>query len=169
MVRVGLPTSARNVPGYLRMKKGLRVNEFIKRAEELARFKDDLAILKSNFKTESTKFMFPTIMCRYRRGMNPVRGIYYELQKTLFQFDKDNPVHIWIITLFHNKEWYRKLIEAIAHDYFIITKFQQAHLPQFRNKHIERELSVLNNVKENLLHYKEVFSLMSDQLDRYLK
>jgi len=133
-------------------------------------FQSDLELLKNSFRTESSKFMFPTVLCRYRKGMNPVRALYYELQKTLFQFDKNNKVHVWILELFKDEEWYNELIMALEYDYRSITKFQQKHMPAGSTaRYAERELSVLNNVKENIKHFKEVFILMKDNEDRYLK
>jgi len=162
------PAYARTLPGYTFAKNGIARHKYLQQQETLDVFNEDLEILRDSFKTEATEFMFPTIMCRYRKGMNPVRGLYYELQKTLFTYNEADIVHRWIISLFHDQSWYNELITALEYDYEAITKFQHKHLPKTRNKHIERELSVLNNVKENLLHFKEVFILMNGSCDRYL-
>jgi len=166
----GLPPFAREFKSYPYAAAELKNYKIRIRKSKYLDFENDLEVLKNNFKTESSKFMFPTVMSNYRRGMNPVRALYYELQKTLFQFDKNNHVHVWILSLFKDIDWYNSLIDALEADCRAITKFQLKHLPVATvRKGPGREISVLNNVKENLKHFKEVFILMKESEDRYLK
>ena len=165
-----LPSYARDFKSFTYASIALKNQRIRARNNIILDFENDLELLKDNFETESAQFMFPTVLSQYRRGMNPVRALYYELQKTLFQFDKTNEVHLWMISLFSDEDWYKSLIKALNTDYRAISKFQQKHLPQGATaKSVERELSVLNNVKENLKHFKEVFILMKDNENRYLK
>lgn len=165
-----LPSYTRNFKSFTYASIALKNQRIRARNNIILDFENDLELLKDNFETESAQFMFPTVLSQYRRGMNPVRALYYELQKTLFQFDKTNEVHLWMISLFSDEDWYKSLIKALNTDYRAISKFQQKHLPQGATaKSVERELSVLNNVKENIKHFKEVFVLMKDNENRYLK
>ena len=158
-----LPAVAREFKSFVYANNELKNQRIRKRNNTILDFESDLELLKNNFKTESVEFMFPSILCNYRRGMNPVRALYYELQKTLFQFDKNNHVHIWIIDLFSDKEWSDRLIKSLEIDYNSISKFQQKYLPAASiSKDIERKISILNNVKDNLNHFREVFMLMQD-------
>jgi len=154
---------ARHFPSYNSMMKDMARVELSARNNQIREFEEDLEQLKDNFKTESTIFMFPTVLSKYRRGMNPVRALYYELQKTLFQFDKNNYIHNWMLNLFSDKEWSDRLIKSLEIDYNSISKFQQKYLPAASiSKDIERKISILNNVKDNLNHFREVFMLMQD-------
>ena len=164
-----LPGYAKQYEGY---KRSVKYLENYKKAQvnyHVAMFFEELENLKTTFKTESALFKFPTIMSKYRKGLNPVTMLYNELQKTLFYFDKENETHVWLLSLFADKEWLKALINAIQEDCNAITRFQLRHVPETRSKQIEREISVLNNVRDNLIHYREVFMLMEDMTSRYLK
>jgi hypothetical protein len=169
VIEGNLPSYSKKYVGYQATLNGLREEKKNRKTNLINDFNQDLELLTSGFQTQSSLFMFPTVMSKYRKGINPVTALYNELQKTLFYFNKSNATHRWILKLFKDSDWFNALIKAIDYDYASISRFQQRHLHQVSNKHIERELSVLNNVKENLLHYKEVFLLMTETTDRYLK
>lgn len=169
VIEGGLPSYAKKYVGYHATMAGLAEAKERQQQNAMNDFNNDLDLLTKNFQTQSPFFTFKPIMCKYREGINPVTALYNELQKTLFYFDKENQNHIWLLELFKDQVWLYQLISAIESDYESITNFQKRHLHQISNKKIERELLVLNNIKENLLHYKEVFELMTDTTSRYLK
>ena len=109
--------------------------------------KDDF---HSRLKTRSCAFMFPTTMAGYRKGINPVDALYNTLQRTLFNFDKKDVYHIWIIGLFKNPDWNNKLQCALIADCETISRRMQIY-PKDKD---------LDRLYLKFLHYREVFKLM---------
>jgi len=126
-------------------------------------FFKDLENLKDSFCTESAKFKFPTILAHYKRGINPVRSLYNELQKVLFCYDKNNCTHQWILSLFKDDEWVADLMTAIDNDISSIVQLLNKWSKNNHTTHnIKQELKVLAQIAENLNLYKEVFTLVSE-------
>jgi hypothetical protein len=125
------------------------------------KFDHELMLLKENFSTESSKFMFPTILSKYRKGINPVKALYNEIQRVLCQYNKHNTEHQWVINLFKDNDWFASLISAINTDIAKICDFQNKWK---QNVHysIQEIVHSMHSVKENLEHYKEVFLLVND-------
>ena len=116
------------------------------------------SLLKS-FQTRRSVFMFPTILCRYRRNINPVNALYHSLQDTLFNYDEDNSTHQWIVSLFKNKKWLSLLITCIKKDIQKIDAFISKHTKMLSG-YSSSIIQSLRNIKKDFLHYAEAFILM---------
>ena len=66
-------------------------------------------------------FKYPSILAKFRRGINPVSAIYNEMQKVLL-LDNNDAYSVWLMSLFDNKEWVAKLIHALDTDIKSISK-----------------------------------------------
>ena len=77
--------------------------------------------------TRNSTFMFPTILSKYRRGINPVDALYNYLQEVLFYFDYNNKTHTWVMSLFQNTQWTAYLIAAIEKDCIAIDNIQSQY------------------------------------------
>lgn len=131
-------------------------------------FDFELEKLMNSFSTESSKFMFPTVLIKYRKGMNPVKALYNEVQRVLFQYSKHNKEHVWIVSLFDDQQWFNSLISALDIDIEKIHEFQKKW-KKYNNNEIKETVHFLYNVTENLNHFKEVFLLIHSHNKEILK
>jgi hypothetical protein len=127
-----------------------------------AEFSRDLKSLESNLKTNSSKFKFPTILCNYRKGINPVVALYHNVQEALFKYDPKNKKYVWIINLFLNKRWLTELLSAINTDIKSINTIIKKYNSNRDSTYINAKLNELLDKKKNLTHYAEVFVLVEE-------
>lgn len=133
-----------------------RTSEFILYTNQ---FEDKLENLKESFKTHHHNFKFPSILRKYRKGINPVTALYNELQEALFLYNASNDYYVWVISLFKNKAWTESLLTAIEHDIVAIKCFLNEHTA-IGTKLYKDDIGTIQNIQKNLAHYYEVFSLM---------
>lgn len=98
------------------IRKFLTNNQVDTYTEEKEKFDLEYTILLKKLKTNKSDFKFPTVLYKYRPGINPVRALYFDVKALEVLYDKENKTHRWLISLFEDKKWYRKLQNAIHHD-----------------------------------------------------
>ena len=91
-------------------------NEVDNYTEEKEKFDLEFSIVMKRLKTNKSDFKFPTVLYKYRPGINPVRAIYFDLKAMEVLYDKENKNHRWLLSLFEDKKWYKKLLNAIHTD-----------------------------------------------------
>lgn len=72
--------------------------------------------LLANLKTKNSNFMFPSVLCRYRRGINPVKALYLSLQETILKYDSENDFHNWVLSIFEDDVVYELLLNSVRED-----------------------------------------------------
>lgn len=122
-------------------------------------FNQEYNNLIKNFNTRSTYFMFPTILSGYKKGINPADAIYNDLQESLFKYDINNKFYMWTINLFKNEEWVDILCHALQKDIISIDLFQTLKFDP-TNGIGDKEIKDLELMKNNFIHYIEVFNSM---------
>ncbi len=94
------------------------------RNEQTAILNEDFLFIKEsillNLKTRNSKFMFPSVLCRYRKGLNPVKALYLSLQEAILKYDPDNNFHKWIISIFEDDTLHDSLLSAIREDMAVL-------------------------------------------------
>ena len=152
---IGGPDVTESISTILAQSK---VDEFINLQST---FNYDYAYLKDNMHTRSTDFMYPGILNRYRRGINPVAALYNSLQEALFKYDETNKHYVWIVSLFADSDWIANLYEALDSDVTritsIISKYRASN-SAFINKKLKR----LQKLKETFLQFIEVFGMVQE-------
>lgn len=91
-------------------------NEVDNYTEEKEKFDLEFSIVLKRLKTNKSDFKFPTILYKYRPNINPVRAIYFDIKALEVLYDKENKNHRWLLSLFQDKKWYKKLLNAIHTD-----------------------------------------------------
>lgn len=126
--------------------------------EELANDHDRFL---ESMETVSPEFMFPTILAKYRKGINPVKSIYYSMQEAVLKYDPTDPTYVWVLGLFEDHDWYEKLMIAIRADLH--------SCEMVLRKHIHNDSSMAMNYKRNLANiledyqvYIDIFSMLAD-------
>lgn len=150
-----------------RVETSLEINRLYSYIDAQAQFNCDYAEL-ANFKTNDPEFMFPTVLSKYRRGINPVNALYHSLQEALFQYSSDNETYVWIINLFKDKEWLNRLLYAVQKDRDDIQAFcHRYYRASLNSNFIANEIRELKQLQKNFDHYAEVFLLMNDWDKKY--
>lgn len=151
-------------------KRLSEVTKTINRKQEIfkkTQFDTELEKLMMSFSTESSKFMFPTVLAKYRKGINPVKALYNEVQRVMFQYNSNNNEHKWVVSLFKDQLWFNSLISALDVDIEKIHEFQHKWRRQ-NNEDIKETVEYLYNVTENLNHFKEVFLLINNHTNEII-
>ena len=91
-------------------------NEVDNYTDEKEKFDLAYSIVLKKLKTNKTEFKFPTVLYKYRPNINPVRAIYFDVKALELLYDKENKNHRWLLSLFEDKRWYKKLLNAIHTD-----------------------------------------------------
>lgn len=93
----------------------------------LYRIKLEYIHIINHMQTRSSDFKFPTVLALYRSDINPIKALYYEIREVVLHYNQDNEIHVWLISLIQNVEFYNKLIDAIDNDIskldYFITKY----------------------------------------------
>ena len=113
--------------------------------------------------TNSAKWLYPAIQGKYRKDLNPVRAIYYELKALMFFYNSNDPYHNWLVDVFKEPETIDSIIACMKIDIEklrkIISKFYpiisfidgsmpllMSHIMQLRSS-MKSEVKVLENFK----------------------
>ena len=91
-------------------------NEVVNYTDEKEKFDLEFSIVHKKLKTNKAEFKFPTVLFKYRPNINPVRAIYFDVKALELLYDKENKNHRWLLSLFEDKRWYKKLLTAIHTD-----------------------------------------------------
>lgn len=120
--------------------------------------KDYVGII-STLATASPDFMFPTILGRYRKNINPVKALYYEAREVFRRYNPENPVHVWLVDLLTDAEYNNKIIDALWQDIKRLERIvSRYYLPITRyTDKIPLELFHARQLVKDFRHYLQVF------------
>ena len=111
--------------------------------------------------TKSAEFMFPSILCNYRKGINPVKALYNSLQESILKYDRENTHYNWILSLFEDSAWYDNLMLALRTD---ISNGKEILKSGMNNESIliKDDKKNLARTLEDFLTYVEIFEMLKD-------
>jgi len=118
-------------------------------------FNIDLANIK--YKTRSHRFMFPSILCSYKRNINPVCALYNITQEAQVYCDQSNTLHAWVLNLYNDPAWLCALISAVDADILAISKLVRQY-SNTTSPYIQKKILELSNQAERFSHYRSIFS-----------
>lgn len=142
-----------------RVKTMLEINKLYAYIDFQEQFNIGLAEIKNNFKTIDADFMFPTVLSKYRKGINPVDALYNSLQEALFKFHEDIPAYNWVVSLFEDGDWLDKLLQSMTDDMNAIRAFIKKYISS-NGTFITKELKNLQLMHDHFMHYTEVFLMV---------
>lgn len=119
-------------------------------------FEKDLIILQNTLRKNKSEFSFPTILSEYRKGIYPIKALYFEVEKCLFTPKRKNKKQKWICNLFKNKTWSNNLIQIIDNDILLLFEFIKKY-HEYNYDSIDEKLIELNKFRQDLIQYKNVF------------
>jgi len=85
---------------------------------------DDYFNLLQNLKTNNVKYKVPSILVKYRKDINPIRALRFELEEIMAMPESDDDYHIWIIKQYKNEEKINSIIKDIKIDLKSLTEMQ---------------------------------------------
>ena len=126
---------------------------------KLALRKDYISVM-STLKTTSTDFMFPTVLNKYRKDINPVKALYYEAREIFRGYNPENPAHVWLIDLITDNEYNNKIVDALSVDIKRLEKIVSRYYLSMitYTDHIPLELFHARQLVKDFRHYLIVFS-----------
>lgn len=81
-----------------------------------AALKKEYAALTKQSRTRSGDFSFPHVLNRYRKGINPIRALYYDARDMTRRYDPTSEHHLWLSSLLTDLEFNNSLLDALEAD-----------------------------------------------------
>jgi hypothetical protein len=69
-----------------------------------------------NLATSHDSFKFDHVLLKYRKDINPIRALYYEVRELQRRYDSDNEYHVWLAGLVTDKEYNNIILDALQKD-----------------------------------------------------
>lgn len=92
------------------------------------RLEDEYFVLLQNLKTNDPKYKIPSILIKYRKDINPIRALKFELTEIMSMWEIEDDYHKWIISQFKNKDRVNEIITDIKNDMIKIVEMQKKYL-----------------------------------------
>ena len=74
------------------------------------------------------KYKIPSILIKYRKDINPIRALKFELTEIMSMWEIEDDYHKWIISQFKNKDRVNEIITDIKNDMIKIVEMQKKYL-----------------------------------------
>ncbi len=93
------------------------------------RFKleDEYFDLLQNLETNNSKYKIPSILIKYRKDINPIRALKFELQEIMSMYEVEDDYHLWLIREFKHEERVKDIIFSIKNDILKIVSMQKKY------------------------------------------
>lgn len=88
---------------------------------------DNYFNLLQNLKTNNVKYKVPSILIKYRKDINPIRALRFELEEIMAMPESDDDYHMWLIKQYKNEEKINNIIKDINIDLKSIIEMQKKY------------------------------------------
>lgn len=88
---------------------------------------DEYFELLQKLETNNIKYKIPSILIKYRKDINPIRALKFELEEIMAMPESDDDYHIWLIRQYKNEEKINNIIKDINADLRSIVKMQEKY------------------------------------------
>ena len=92
---------------------------------------DEYFKLLQNLETNDTKYKIPSVLIKYRKDINPIRALKFELQEIMSMYnslsDIDDDYHMWLATQFKNEKKIKETILSVKNDIVKIVDMQKRY------------------------------------------
>lgn len=111
--------------------------------------------------TKESKWHHEIVMSKYRKNINPIRAMYYEVLNLMSAYNPENEVHQFVVDLFTDAEWRNAIINCISKDIKVIDKITSTyHYPLEKIGEKPFEFLYLVELKKDLVSARSVFRSM---------
>ena len=113
-----------------------------------------------NQHTRNERWIYPAVLKKYRKNINPIRALVYECREIIYSFDHHNEHHGWIHSLVTNPEVYHKIIEDVIKDRAKVDKILNYYVPLYEAGDLDIPLEIrhLRTLRNDLLEYANFFT-----------
>lgn len=94
---------------------------------------DEYFQLLQNLKTNNVKYKVPSILVKYRKDINPIRALKFELQEIMAMPESDDDYYLWIIKQYRNERKISEIIKDVNIDMENIKKMQEKYRDAKKN------------------------------------
>ena len=127
----------------------------------LVTFMEEYYYFYTNQCTKESKWYHEIVMSKYRKNINPIRAMYYEILNLMSAYNPDNEVHQFVVDLFTDAEWRNAIINCISKDIKVIDKITSTyHYPLEKIGEKPFEFLYLVELKKDLVSARSVFRSM---------
>ena len=95
---------------------------------------DEYFKLLQKLETCDPQWKIPSVLIKYRKNINPIRALKYEIQEIMAMYEVNDEYYIWLVKQFHNKEKINEIIFAIKNDMVKLKELQKKYL-RSKEKH----------------------------------
>jgi len=88
---------------------------------------DEYFHLLQNLETNNSKYKIPSILIKYRKDINPIRALKFELQEIMSMYAVEDDYHLWLIKEFKNEERIKDIIFSVKNDIIKIVEMQKKY------------------------------------------
>ena len=88
---------------------------------------DEYFHLLQNLETNNPKYKIPSILIKYRKDINPIRALKFELQEIMSMYAVEDDYHLWLIKEFKNEERIKDIIFSVKNDIIKIVEMQKKY------------------------------------------
>ena len=111
-----------------KMKNAVKTMTSDKNLEIRYELEDSYFALLQKLETIDPKWKVPSILIKYRKNINPIRALKYEIQEIMAMYKATEEYHIWIVKEFHNVEKINEIVFAIKNDMLKLKELQKRYL-----------------------------------------
>lgn len=94
---------------------------------------DEYFQLLQNLKTNNVKYKVPSILVKYRKDINPIRALKFELQEIMAMPESNDDYYLWIIKQYRNERKISEIIKDVNIDMENIKKMQEKYRDAKKN------------------------------------
>ena len=118
---------------------------------------------KSFLSTQATRdprCNFPPVMNKYRRNINPIRALTYEIREMAYSFNPKGDHHQWLASLITDPNNYHRIIQDIIKDRQRVDVIINFYHPAYVGAGLPMplELRHLQTLRTDLLEYAKLFT-----------
>jgi len=88
---------------------------------------DEYFNLLQNLETIDPKYKIPSILIKYRKDINPIRALKFELQEIMSMYVVEDDYHLWLVKEFKNEDRIKDIIFSIKNDIIKIVEMQKKY------------------------------------------
>ena len=91
------------------------------------RFKleDEYFHLLQNLESNNSTYKIPSILIKYRKDINPIRALKFELEEIMSMYSIEDDYHLWLVKEFKNDEKINEIIFCVKNDIIKIVEMQK--------------------------------------------
>jgi len=148
---------------HINFKKNNLNSDFESFLINQSEFNKDLNKLKNGFKTLSPKFKYPTVLSKYRKGINPVKALFNFSQESYFKYETEQ--HKWMVNLLSDYTLINLIIKSLEEDIKSITTFIEKYKSVYTS-YIISTIQELQSTRKDFIYYLEVFTVSHNLSDK---